>query len=62
LQILLAVAFITAAGFKLSGASIMVAEFGQIGRGKGFRYLTAAVAISGALALLAPRVTILGGL
>ena len=62
LQILLAVGFLAAAGAKLAGVPMLVAEFQQIGLGQGFRYVTAAVEIIGAIAILSPRVTALGGL
>jgi uncharacterized membrane protein YphA (DoxX/SURF4 family) len=55
MQILLAVVFLAAAGAKLAGVPMMVETFNQIGLGQWFRYLTAAVEIAGAVALLIPR-------
>ncbi|MDL2409136.1 DoxX family protein [Rhizobium calliandrae] len=57
LQVLLALAFVAAAGAKLASVPMMVESFEQIGLGQAFRYVTAAVEIIGALALLAPRVS-----
>jgi putative oxidoreductase len=51
----LALAFLAAAGMKLTGQPMMVAEFGKLGLGQGFRYLTGAIEVSGALLLLWPR-------
>jgi hypothetical protein len=62
IQLLLSAAFLAAAGAKLAGAPMMVAVFGQIGLGQGFRYLTAIVEIVGVVALLTPGVAVLGAL
>ncbi|MGG7518740.1 DoxX family protein [Allorhizobium undicola] len=62
LQVLLALAFFAAAAAKLAGAPMMVENFAQIGLGQFFRYITAGVEIIGAVALLLPRLTALGGL
>ncbi len=62
IQLLLATAFLAAAGAKLAGAPMMVAVFHQIGLGQGFRYLTAIVEIIGVIALLTPSLTALGAL
>lgn len=62
LQILLAAAFLAAAGAKLAGVAMMIESFEQIGLGQGFRYVTAIVEIIGAVALLAPHATVLGAL
>ncbi|WP_349644529.1 DoxX family protein [Rhizobium calliandrae] len=62
LQVLLALAFAAAAGAKLASVPMMVESFEQIGLGQAFRYVTAAVEIIGALALLAPRVSAFGAL
>ena len=52
-----------AAGYlKLSGAPKMVAEFGEIGLGQGFRYVTGGVEVIGTLLLLWPRTAFLGAL
>jgi uncharacterized membrane protein YphA (DoxX/SURF4 family) len=61
IQILLAAAFLAAAGAKLAGVPMMVAVFGQIGLGQWFRYVTAIVEILGAIALLTPGFAALGG-
>jgi putative oxidoreductase len=62
LQVLLALVFLAAAGAKLASVPMMVESFEQIGVGQGFRYVTAIVEIVGAIALLSPRITALGGL
>jgi putative oxidoreductase len=59
---LLALAFLAAAYLKLSGNPHMVAEFGKIGFGQGFRYLTGAVEVVGAALLLWPRSAFLGAI
>ena len=59
---LLALAFMAAALLKLSGNPKMVAEFGEIGFGQWFRYLTGAIEIAGAGLLLWPRTAFLGAL
>lgn len=62
LQIVLALAFLAAAGAKLAAVPAMVESFDQIGLGQGFRIVTALVEIVGAIALLAPGTTVLGAL
>jgi putative oxidoreductase len=62
LKIVLALLFLGAGGFKLSGAPAAVAEFGQIGLGQWFRYFTALCEIGGALLLLAPAFAGFGAL
>lgn len=57
---LLALAFLAAAWLKLSGNPKMVAEFGEIGFGQGFRILTGTIEITGAALLLWPRSAFLG--
>ena len=57
---LLALAFLAAAWLKLSGNPKMVAEFGEIGFGQGFRYLTGAIEVIGVALLLWPRSAFLG--
>ncbi len=54
LQILLALAFLAAGGFKLAGAPPMVQLFDQIGFGQWFRIVTGLVEIVGAVGLLVP--------
>jgi uncharacterized membrane protein YphA (DoxX/SURF4 family) len=62
LQILGAVAFLAAGGFKLAGAPMMVHVFDQIGIGQWFRLVTGIVEVTGGVMLLIPRVAGLGGL
>lgn len=62
LKALLALAFLAAAFLKLSGNPKMVAEFGEIGLGQWFRYLTGAIEVAGAGLLLWPRTAFLGAL
>jgi putative oxidoreductase len=56
----LAAIFLLAAGLKLSGNPKMVAEFGLLGFGQGFRIFTGVVEVAGALLLLWPRTALLG--
>ena len=60
LKVLLALAFVLAGCMKLFGLPKMVAEFGQIGLGQGFRYATGAIEITGAVLLLWPRSSFIG--
>ena len=60
LQILTAAAFLASGGAKLAGAKQMVEVFDKIGRGQWFRYLTGALEIAGAIALLIPSFTFYG--
>jgi putative oxidoreductase len=60
LKILLALAFIAAGYLKLSGNPKMVAEFGEIGFGQGFRYVTGAIEVVGSALLLWPRTAFVG--
>lgn len=53
-QILLALTFLAAGGFKLAGAAPMVQLFDQIGAGQWFRIVTGLVEIVGAVGLLVP--------
>jgi putative oxidoreductase len=59
---LLALAFLAAAAAKLSGQPMMVAEFGKIGFGQGFRYLTGVTEVIGSVLLLWPRTAFFGAL
>lgn len=61
LQILAAAAFLTAGSFKLASNPMMVQVFDQIGIGQWFRYVTGAVEIVGALAILVPFTAAFGG-
>jgi putative oxidoreductase len=54
LQIGAAAMFLMAGFAKLSGDQMMVKVFDAIGAGQWFRYLTGALEVSGALALLTP--------
>lgn len=62
LKIVIAGVFLLAAAAKISGQSMMVAEFGRIGLGQGFRIFTGAVEVAGALLLLWPSTAFLGAL
>ena len=59
---LLALAFLAAAAAKLSSQPMMVAEFGKIGFGQGFRYVTGAIEVTGSVLLLWPRPAFFGAL
>lgn len=61
LQILLALTFLAAASGKLLGSADMVSMFDRIGLGQGFRYLTGALEVAGAILLLIPRTAWMGG-
>ena len=54
LQVLLALAFLAAAGAKLASVPMLVEEFNLIGLGQWLRYAAAIVEIIGAIALLVP--------
>jgi uncharacterized membrane protein YphA (DoxX/SURF4 family) len=58
----LALVFMAAAAAKLSSQPMMVAEFGKIGLGQGFRYVTGATELAGAVLLLWPRSALFGAL
>ncbi len=60
LRILLTLAFVGAGGAKLAGVEMMVATFDQIGFGQGFRYVTGAIEIFGAVLLWLPRRQVTG--
>lgn len=62
LRILVAGLFLLAATAKLAGQPMMVAEFGKIGLGQGFRVFTGLVEVLGALLVLWPRTTFWGAL
>lgn len=62
LQVLLALAFLAAAGAKLASVPMLVDEFNLIGLGQWLRYVTAIVEIIGAIALLTPRFVAYGAL
>jgi putative oxidoreductase len=52
---LAALAFISAGGFKLAGAPVMVEMFDKVGLGQWFRYLTGLLEVAGGIGLLVPR-------
>ncbi len=60
LRVLVAALFLFAGYMKLSGNPDMVAEFGQIGLGDGFRYLTGIIEVVGGIALLIPAISLYG--
>src|SRR5689334_8833738 len=62
LQVLLALAFLAAAGAKLAAIPMLVQEFNLIGLGQWLRYVTAIVEIIGAFALLVPGFAAYGAL
>ena len=61
-QIALAGMFLLAGGSKLLGAPAMVGLFDAIGIGQWFRYLTGAIEVSSAIALLVPSFAAFGAL
>ncbi|AYG64470.1 DoxX family protein [Rhizobium jaguaris] len=60
LRAVLGLAFITFAAMKLSGQPEMIAEFEQVGLGQWFRYFTGILELIGGIALLVPRISIIG--
>src|ERR1700684_3917262 len=60
LQGLAACAFLAAGGSKLAAAPAMVEMFAKLGAGQWFRYLTGALEVIGAIALLVPRTAFYG--
>ena len=61
-RIFVAIMFLAAAGMKLTGQPMMVAEFQQVGLGQWFRYFTGGLELIGAVLVLLPRFTPLGAL
>ena len=61
-QIALAAMFLFAGGSKLAGAPAMVNLFAAIGLGQWFRYVTGAIEMSAAIALLIPSVAPFGAI
>lgn len=61
-QVLTAGMFFLAGGSKLASAPAMVALFDAIGVGQWFRFVTGALEITGAVALLVPALSGLGAL
>ena len=62
LQGVLAAAFLAAGVAKLTGVPFMVDLFAQIGVGQWFRFVTGAVEVAGAVALLVPGLASVAGL
>jgi len=62
LRVLVAAIFLSAGVMKLIGAPMLVEEFGKIGLGQWFRYLTGALEVGGSIALLTPAVSVFGAL
>ena len=61
-QIALAAMFLFAGGSKLAGAPAMVTLFNAIGLGQWFRYVTGAIEMSAAVALLIPSAALFGAI
>jgi putative oxidoreductase len=61
-QIALAVMFVFAGGSKLAGAPAMVSMFDALGLGQWFRFVTGAIEISAAVALLIPSAAPFGAI
>lgn len=61
-QIAVAGTFMLAGGMKLAGAPQMVALFDEIGVGQWFRYVTGAIEVGSAVALLVPSLAPFGAL
>ena len=62
LQVLSAAMFLFAGTSKLTGAPLMVQEFGTIGIGQWFRYFTGTIEVVSALLLLVPSLARYGAL
>ena len=60
LQGLAAAAFLAAGGSKLAAAPAMVEVFAKLGAGQWFHYVTGALEVIGAVALLLPRAAFYG--
>ncbi len=61
LRIVVAGLFLFAAYMKLSGQPMMIHEFDIVGLGQWFRYVTGSLEVLGALMVLVPTVSALGG-
>ena len=61
-RIFVAMMFLAAAGMKLTGQPMMVAEFQQVGLGQWLRYFTGGLELIGAVLVLLPRFTSFGAL
>jgi uncharacterized membrane protein YphA (DoxX/SURF4 family) len=62
LRIVLALLFVATGLSKLSGQPMMVTEFDTIGLGQWFRYLTGALEVIAAIAVLVPAASAFGAL
>ncbi|MFD9005007.1 DoxX family protein [Streptomyces sp. NPDC059582] len=62
LQVILAVVFVMAGASKIAGAQDMVKVFQDVGAGQWLRYVTGSLELAGAVLLLVPRLSALGGL
>lgn len=58
---LMALVFLYAGGAKLLGTEKMVTEFGHLGFGQGFRYLTGVIEVVAVILLFVPRMDFYGG-
>ena len=61
-KIMVALAFLAAGGAKLAGVQAMTDIFDVIGLGQWFRYVTAAVEVTGAILMLIPSLAAFGAL
>jgi len=61
-KIILAAVFIAAGGAKLYGVPMMVESFEIIGVGQWFRYVTGALEVIGAVAILVPALSAFGAI
>ena len=62
LQLALAAMFLMAGGSKLGGAPAMIALFDAIGWGQWLRYVTGAIEMTAAIALMVPSAALYGAL
>lgn len=62
LQVILAVLFVMVGASKMAGAQDMVKVFRDVGVGQWLRYVTGSLELAGAVLLLVPRLSALGGL
>ncbi len=60
LRLVVAAMFIAAATMKLTSQPMMVAEFEQVGLGQWFRIFTGILELVGGIAVLVPRVSVIG--
>jgi hypothetical protein len=62
LQVLIVAMFLFAGSLKLTGAPLMVQEFGLLGLGQWFRYFTGSIEVVSAVLLLVPGLALYGAL